>query len=286
MNKLIAVFFFCLGCCSASAQLLNADFENWYVDGAGHNRLNDWTHLDFGIPNSGFMATWEVSDAAHGAHALKLSRWYSYRSDWVMQKASVMAKPGMVTGQYKYTDNILMSPYNTDTAIVSTWLTVWNTTTLKCDTVGAGKALLTGVPGFTTFICPITYTDARTPDSIIVFIRPSVWYNNGVFCDVSIGNCSQLTIDHLELAEPSLTTTTGSPQRVSAIVSSSGILTLSAAHNITEVLICNTLGQQMLRGQYNNSKIQINIAHLPAGVYVVTAIDDRGSKSVQRILKQ
>ena len=287
MNKLIAVFIFCLSSLTGSAQILNGDFENWYTDGAGHNRLNDWQHFDFGVPNTAFWATWEVSDASHGAHALKLSRWYSYRSDWVMQKVPVAVAPGIVTGKYKYTDNILMSPYNIDTAVVCAWATVWNSTTLKCDTVGAGKALLMASAAYVPFSCSIAYTDTRLPDSIIIFIKPSIWFNNAVFCDPSAGDCSILTIDDLSLGAVSATGSIDGRREVVVYVDRPGnVLTIDAGNKINEVVVYSTIGQRVCTGKYDSNKVRISIADLPAAAYVVVITDDKGGKTVKRILKQ
>ena len=285
MNKMLSILIFCLPCFRASAQILNGDFEDWFTDGAGHTRLNNWQHLDFGIANTGFMATWEVNDAEHGSHALKLSRWYSYRSDWVMQKVSVASKPGILTGHYKYTDNQLMSPYDIDTALVSIWLTVWNSISSKCDTVGTGRSLLMASSTYIPFTCPISYTDTRMPDSMIIFIKPSVWFNNAVFC--AAGNCSFLTIDNLSLAASSEVEYIDRQPEVSAYFSTSyNELTIVATNEINEVVFYNTIGQMICKGRYNNEEVKLNTAALPGGIYMMIVGDDTGKKTVKKISKR
>ena len=285
MNKIFLLLLVCISCLTGSAQILNSDFENWFTDTDGHVKLYNWQHLDFGIPNTGFFATHEVNDAEHGSNALELSRWYSYRSDWVMQKASIASRPGFLNGYYKYTDNHLMSPYDIDTAIACIWLTVWNNIAMQNDTVGTGRCLLMASDTYIPFMCPISYTDPRIPDSFIILIKPSVWYNNAVFCR-DPGLCSSLTIDNLSLVEPSAVKNIDNSHEVAIYPNpSSNELAILATHKISDVVIYNMIGQAVYNGQYNDEKIKINIAAFPAGIYTVILTDDEGEKVVKKIIK-
>ena len=46
-------------------------------------------------------------------------------------------------------------------------------------------------------------------------------------------------------------------------------LTISSSDKITNVQVCNLLGQTVLSNVYNANEVQVNIDHLPAGVYTV-----------------
>ncbi len=285
MKKIVFIFILSMACFCSSAQIINGDFENWFTDSSGHARLNNWQHFDFGFATAHLAATWEVSDAEHGTHALELSRWYSYRSEWVIQKTSTASKPTILTGYYKYIDNFLISPYDIDTAVVYAWPTIWNSSTMQNDTIGMGKSLLMASSAYTPFTCPITYTDSRIPDSMIIFIKPSVWLSNGVFCRDS-GYCSYLTIDNLSLTSPSEIMEPFHHNEVSVYLDAQfSTLCIVATNKINEIVIHNLVGQQVYRGQYNDEKIKVDISAFPAALFVVTTIDDEGLKTVHRVIK-
>jgi hypothetical protein len=290
MKNLLVLFVFCLCCFTGSAQILNGDFENWYTDTAGHNRLYNWQHFDFGITNNFFLGTWEVSDAAHGSNALKLSRWYSYRSDWVMQRASIASKPGSLDGYYKYINNQLMSPYNVDTAVVYIWLTAWNSITAQNDTIGIGKSLLMASDSYIQFSCPISYPNAGIPDSLTILIKPSVWYNNAVFSQGAClfsGFCSALTIDNLFLAEPSAVKYLNDTRQISVYPDPAyDKLTVAAGSKINNVVIYDLVGKEIYSSAYNNDRIEINMTAFPAGMCMIVVTDDDGKRTVKKIFKR
>lgn len=284
MKQLILTFIICVCYLSSSAQLLNGDFEDWYTDTLGHQRLNNWTHLDFGIANTDMFGTWDTSDAEHGGHALSLSRWYSYRSAWVLQMTSIASKPDMLNGFYKYSGNQLMSPYDIDTAVVYVWVTHWNTATSNRDTIGTGKRLLMASAGYQAFTCPISYSDSRPADSLIVLIKPSISVSNAVFCRDG-GNCSMLLIDNLSLATTNGISTIAEPDKVSITFSASNKeLLIASGNSISEAKVYNLLGQAVYSQMPHSKFVKIPTSSLCSGVNVIVMKDEAGNVSVKKIV--
>jgi hypothetical protein len=46
-------------------------------------------------------------------------------------------------------------------------------------------------------------------------------------------------------------------------------LTISATDNITNIAICNLLGQVVYEQEYNAQKMVVNVAELPNGMYLL-----------------
>ena len=46
-------------------------------------------------------------------------------------------------------------------------------------------------------------------------------------------------------------------------------LTISATNNITDVAICNLMGQVVYEQEYNARKVVVNVAELPRGMYLL-----------------
>src|SRR5437016_5380597 len=142
MKKLALICLSNLIAILATAQASNLDFENWYTDSLGKNRLYNWENFAGGgtAPNNSLIGTWMSTDAEHGVYALKLSRWYSYTYDWVRQRTPNSLRYVGVNGYYKYIDTRLGSvPGDFDTAMVQVFLTKWNIAAAHQDTVGSGE---------------------------------------------------------------------------------------------------------------------------------------------------
>ena len=274
---LIAVIF--LPSVFAIAQPANLDFENWYTDGAGKQRLTGWEHFSAwpNTNNSGSMlGTWRDSNMQHGNYALKMSRWYSYTNDWVRQKASIGFSPATVTGYYEYIDDSLVGPFAHDTAQVQVFLTKWNTSLNRNDTVGTGYADLPASVYYTPFNCNIIYTATTTPDSITLHILPTKWaYHSGI-CATS-GTCSYLTIDNLSLGATNsiqYVSTSGMQVFPNPFDRSLTICAGTAAGQIApaEIRISNVLGQVIYSTTMTGSEEHINTEKLDKGPYVLEVI--------------
>jgi hypothetical protein len=192
--RLFAVIFLLLSSGRVSAQLRNADFEDW-AGPSLHPHPIGWQH-DGGTDTNGGFGTARTDTAEHGNYALQLYRWYSYVWDWVSQTAPVSTRPTMIHGYYRYTDNILQSSNPLDTAIIWVSVTRWNSASSKNDTIGYANIELGASDTFTPFTGVIQYSSSSIPDSLSIKISPTLGYSGSS----ARGNTgSYLTIDNLSL---------------------------------------------------------------------------------------
>lgn len=63
------------------------------------------------------------------------------------------------------------------------------------------------------------------------------------------------------------------------------VLNLSYDQNITGVLVYNLLGQRVIERQFNDTSVQLNIAELASGNYLVKVLTDNGSETL-KIVKE
>lgn len=63
-------------------------------------------------------------------------------------------------------------------------------------------------------------------------------------------------------------------------------LTITSSDQITNVAISNLLGQTVYSQAYDVQKAEVNVAGLPAGVYVVRVSDGQGNVAVRKVLKE
>lgn len=182
---------------NAKAQLLNGGFETWETTGS-QVYPTGWQLLP------GSMQWERVTDAHTGSYGVKVSVWYYYTDTKVEQWAPISDRPTALTGWYKYTENIIKNQETglttDDTAFAVVYLTKWNTATLTTDTVGRGKLNLLGSATYKYFSCPITYSSAATPDTVVVSMDPSMMRNGGnYFSTAASGYNSYLTVDDIAL---------------------------------------------------------------------------------------
>lgn len=289
MRQLLFLIVLCLVSTTGNCQLTNLDFENWYSDSMATNKLYGWQHLSYdkGLPGT-MNGTWEDSVAEHGLHALTLSRWYGYIKDWVRQRAAISSRPSGVSGYYKYVEDTLLTPYNTDSAVVNLYLTKWNTTSVSNDTIGSGKALLSHNTGYTAFNCTITYISSSTPDSITIDILPTYLKKNFGMCKDVSGKCSYLTIDNLSVSAPTDVMhimTAGfdiypNPVRDKLTVRVGGQIAAPMS-----VCIMDVLGRVAFKSVLLKPSTELNLSGLNAGNYFLLLQDGNREIQVKRLMK-
>ncbi len=254
------------------AQATNLDFENWYIDSLGKNRLYNWDNHTFfnNSPNNSLIGTWRDTNAENGVSALKLSRWYSYTNDWVSQKASISQRYGGLKGYYEYIDNNLSN--GPDTAIVQMFLTKWNIALAQPDTIGSGEANLTKSDLYIPFNCTVNYFSTQIPDSVTINIFPRNTHSNTAGGDCADSSfCSFLTIDNLSLNQP-----TG----ISVIQSRNDLMIFPnpVSNSIyldtklpMEARLINSIGALMSTTHLRQGRNEIGMQNLPAGLYFIIA---------------
>jgi len=289
MRQLLFLVVLCLVFTTGYCQLTNLDFEDWYSDSTATKKLYGWQHLSYdkGLPGS-MIGTWEDSNAEHGLHALTISRWYGYIKDWVRQRAEISSRPSGISGHYKYIEDTLLSPYNTDSAVVNIYLTKWNTTSAINDTIGSGKELLSHSAGYTAFNCNIIYMSSSTPDSITIDILPTYLKKNFGMCKDVSGKCSYLTIDNLSVSAPTDVThimTAGfdiypNPVKDKLMVRLSGQVAVPMS-----LCIMDVLGRAAFKSTLLKPSTELDLSGLKAGNYFLLLQDGNSEVQVKQLTK-
>lgn len=164
------------------AQIPNAGFEAWTSMGS-YEIPDQWGNMNAVTSSSGVYTTLKGSPGASGNHYIKLTT----------KDAGGIITPGIIvsgqlntttwlpetgfpfnqrveslTGKYQYMG------YNNDVATIAAWLTKWNTTSHRRDTIAS---LWTNTKGmvhvWTGFSIPFTYYNTGIPDTAVVMISSS-----------------------------------------------------------------------------------------------------------------
>ncbi len=194
------------------AQLQNLDFENWDNPITTDYSSNiptgwNWTNGTIITPANPFYYPPSIK-AQHNNYALYLSVWYDYTKDAAFQKAAISERPVSLSGWYDYKHNIIGSPSGfsqPDTARISVFVTKYNHTSNTIDTIGKGFLEIgDSTADYTAFSINIEYFSTETPDSITVFLDPSLVKRYGpgyqVYGNQHLGgHTSFFWVDNLQL---------------------------------------------------------------------------------------
>jgi hypothetical protein len=266
---------------STYSQLLNNSFENWYRDSNGQLRLVGWNHVQKGNNPTGLAGTSREANAQHLTYALKLSRWYDYTWDKVIQKAAINFNPVSLTGYYKYSDNHLTGDRSKDTAYIRVLLTKWNPVASSTDTVGEGYIEFGPAASYTAFSCSVHYSSQSTADSLLLEISPSKFRDVPTYC-VSHGYCSFFSLDNLELKGKG-----GSAVTYTLIPNPTAnrIHVALPAGQKGYATIFNSAGQLILKQPVSPGSNSFDIRYLSAGLYMLQIVTSDNNKSIHKFLK-
>jgi hypothetical protein len=265
----------------SNAQIINGSFENWFTDSLGQQRLVGWQHFaKVDLPTT-LVGTSRETNSQHLNYAVKISRWYDYTWDRLLQKTSVVSNPASVTGYYKYVDNALTGERNKDTAFVRVILTRRNTVMNRTDTIGRGYIELDPSGTYRHFECPIQYELAGMADSLLIEISPSKFLDVPSYC-VSPGYCSFLTLDNLSLEGTGGFTVMNSVYPNPAI---SNLYFQLPVGTTGSALVYNALGQKLLQQEVFAGSNNFKIGFLEPGLYFLQINTARNQTSVHKFLK-
>ena len=275
----------------STAQLQNLDFEQWNIDQTSGSPIKPTGWFDNENP-----ICYQDSLAFEGDFALGVSVWYWYSKTTAFQTAPISSRPLVLSGFYKYTENFVQfletGEIVDDTALVEVYLTAWNNTLARRDTVGSGKLPLFESVEYSEFNCFINYISNDLPDTIQVILDPSIMrrylMNSGFFATTESGRCSFLTIDNLSLSDD----LTG----ISAINDNSDLIVfpnpaqtkIQLGLNDNQqfsVEIFDSFGKCVHRSELGIPNSIIPIETFSSGVYFVRAIGVNGAKKITRFVK-
>lgn len=202
---------------NASAQIPNAGFENW-SNTAGYNMPDGWGNLNPMTTSMSVYTAEKGTPGSPGASYLKLTSrtvagmgvmpGIAATGNLNMSTMSVTGgfanstRPANLTGNWQY-----MGGNGSDNGFVAAYLTRWNTTTMKRDTVASAVHLLSGmVMSWATFSIPFTYNKGFAPDSALIILSSS---------GMTPANNSYLYVDNLAFS--GTVATTGVANTTSAV---------------------------------------------------------------------
>ena len=114
------------------------------------------------------------------------------------------------------------------------------------------------------------------------------WNQAKVFCVSGMAYCSipnyplkwgQTSLTGIEENNKSIALATQYPNPTTGLITITG-------ENLWQADVVNMLGQQVLNVQGKGNELHVDMATLPAGVYLVTITDDEGRKCVRKVLKE
>lgn len=283
----------------ASAQLKNLDFESWEnpvnPEKIFDNNPTGWACSNrwLGTELEQFSPSFNMpidTNAQHDKYALRLFVWYNYMKDAAFQIAPIDYKPTELKGLYKYENNLVLYGNDSivDTAQVIVMLSKWNKKTATRDTVGLGtlsinkESLL-----FKDFHVAINYFSPSDPDSIAIFLDPSV-IGRDLMSTIQHGGtgvCSQFTIDNLVLAQGSSTGINGIIPYLAITVHPNPTTDILQFESISGVMNIYDITGQCVSSLYLKDANSIDVSHLNRGVYFMvinTEKETRTSKFVKR----
>ena len=100
---------------------------------------------------------------------------------------------------------------------------------------------------------------------------------NGRFRKITYPKCGYLSVDEMQTSNQTITIFPNPAYNE---------ITITATVKIKTVTISNLIGQEVYKREYDTEKAEVNIAMLPAGVYVVSTTDNEGKRTATKIIKQ
>lgn len=274
-----------------TAQLQNASFENWVnpvVENQGaQNRPVGWTisHGRGSTTNSNAYYP-AVTDAHTGNYALMLGIWYTYTKDMASQTAAITYRPAALTGHYKYTNNRVMinNEEGNDRALAQVFLSRWNSTLMRRDTIGRGEVVLNPADNYTLFTCPITYTTTDVPDRVNVVLDCSLMSWEGPFSVTAGpgGVASFFTVDNIALVQESLSVNT--PSKTDLVIYPNPATDFISISNFTGALQLYDVSGKLLISEAAY-KGPISMLNFSKGTYQIK-LSDGGDVYYKKFIKE
>lgn len=279
MKKICTLLFLLITVNLGRAQITNGNFENWTTVGS-YETPDGWDNLN-ATTNVASVYTCEKGGTA-GAYYLKLTTKNvlglgnvpGVAVYGVIDVAAFKAKSGYpftgrpqsLTGKWQYV------PQGTDQGVIGIYLTKWNATTMKRDTVAHNTYLLPGtVMTWANFSIPLNYLKNFAPDSVIIGASSSAFSSvagSYLYLD-SLAFAGNVPVG-ISQAKPNRYSIQTYPNPVS------GNLSVDFGQVITENLrlqMVDMLGRTAKEVTYNSGQqvYNLNTADMPKGIYYLKA---------------
>jgi hypothetical protein len=283
MKAIMYLMIICLPFQYASAQTprYNFDFEDWYTDSLGSERLEHWDHIGW---NDNILyqlhGTKKSTNSYSGHYAITIHRWYVIDKDALRLKQPISGKPNSLNGFYTYTDAVLAvhpdSNAVNDIATVTAYFMKWNTLSNSRDTIGYGYQELSATAGYRPFSCAITYTTSDYPDSFYIYIRATKSLP-GMGCKTD-PDCSFLTVDNLSFSNAiSIDAADAANNKISIYPNPARQELFIRVHPdviVQKMYLADIMGRVVMIQEANIQKIKLN--HLSPGNYFLKLQTNEG----------
>ena len=262
------------------AQIPNAGFENWemkngYENPIGWDNLNQLTAsknvftCDKGKPGSaGNFYIRLVSDSVEGIGVAPGIAVSGTLDPITMKPKSGFAyskRPSALTGKWQF------MAQGDDPGFIAVYFSKWNTSTKKREIIGSGIDSLDGMEmAWASFSIPITFSNASTPDSCMIFLSAS---------SAIPLQFSYLFVDELAFETSSGISDNNSSKSFKCFPNPANDLLrldLCDINNVQQIKISNMQGQVVFSETTNLNTDHIDISKLPSGLYLISVQAESG----------
>jgi hypothetical protein len=268
---------------AALAQIPNGGFENWTNFGT-YQDPTGWSSLNVLSVTLGGPVSCEQVPGATGTYGAKVTT-VNIPGVGLLPGLLIIGDPDAGSDGFAFTTRpaALNGKWRTalgsgDQASVTVTLSRWNAATQERDVIGTGASVVsTNVAAWTNFSMPITYAGAADPDTASIFIISSL--------GASVAG-SSISVDDLSfgaavgISENFLGTVDVWP------VPSTDVLNVSASLAFRTVELIAADGRLVKQVASLNDRLQLDIADLERGAYVLVARMADGSSFHRTVVKQ
>ena len=270
-----------------SAQVPNGGFENWvtpdgasYQDPVGWVTFNGLTSLITGTPLSCEQGTPGAVGASYATVTTRAATGLGIVPGLLICGDGITGTPGFAysgrpaafTGQLQY------GIQAGDTGMVVVYLTKWNVATLNADSVGGGAMVLMGnsPSSWQNMNIAIDYFSPANPDTAHIAIVTSAGEGvDGSFIKVDDLGFSGVSA----VAEAQATAFKLFPSPAT------DVLNIAAGQRIAEVKVLDMAGRAVIEQGVGTAQLQLNVANLREGRYLVQLLLADGERLVRPFVK-
>lgn len=311
MKKLLTLLFVVGIYTSASAQIPNPGFETWdtstlgpiFYEPVGWDNLDSVTHLlslyscqqgtatstPMPAAGSGYLILKSLSTGSGIIPGIAVSGRLNYITPYGAKSGFPLAtRPANLTGKWQYT------PATGDTGFVVIFLSKWNATTVRRDTVAYRKYNIAGpISSWTAFTIPIPYYVTTAPDSAIIAFSSSkagagVSAANSTLMVDTLGFTGTvgavITLGTVEMNNETAPEISVYPNPAKDVANVS--FTSNTAGNV-KITLCDlggrTIRDKNIQSVNGHNSVAIDISGLPGGVYFIKVTDDQFT-SVKKLI--
>ena len=259
---------------TASAQIPNADFENWVNMGGILEPLGWLTYND--VPTVGGPTVQQGTPGNPGNyHAIVTTRpatggglpiqgWISAGVDGINDGFPLTTRPAMLTGQWQY------GIQSSDTGQVIVALSKWNNVTSSTEGIAFGSLEITGsLANWESFSVPLTYLSTDAPDTAYIRIISSINFSSPV-------PGSFVKVDDLAFAGTvGMEEPTGQQGPILFPSPATDVLNISPV-GPGELLLFDATGRLVLRSPITGHVGSFDVSSLAQGLFSYQMLDQHG----------